>query len=130
MARGKEGFVSLPATSAGGTAKEIVPADGGLQVFELILRFFKAPEEFAGADVIISKINPDICKRRNTRPPSKIIITAPSPPSSLSPTSSSISIHHHSSSSTFSAPSALPQISMDDNFEEVWACVVVVRHAL
>lgn len=46
MARGKLDFHSLHATSSGGTAREIVAADEGLQIYELILRFFKAPEEF------------------------------------------------------------------------------------
>ena len=93
MARGKDGFVSLIATSAGGMAKEIVSADDGLRIYELVLRYFTAPEEFA-AD--ISAVNPGTCRYL----PGSNAVTARSP--SLSSSSSSSS-HFSSSRSTSSA---------------------------
>lgn len=52
IARGKLDFKSLMGTPFGGTAELLVAADEGLEIYELILRYFLAPEEFAGADGI------------------------------------------------------------------------------
>lgn len=90
MARGKDGFTSLLATSAGGAAKEIVSADDGLRIYELVLRYFTAPEEFAD----ISAVNPSFCGYLGPN-----VVTAP-PPSS----SSSTHLSSGSTSAAFSPP--------------------------
>lgn len=46
MARGKDGYTSLLASSAGGVAKEIIPAADGLRIHEILLRYFASPEVF------------------------------------------------------------------------------------
>ena len=53
-------FISLHTTSAGGTAREIVAADEGLQIYELILRFFIAPNEFGEEQVQTEKSHPNL----------------------------------------------------------------------
>ena len=110
MARGKLGFVSLHAISAGGTAKEIVSADNGLQIYELIFRYFTAPEEFASAaddddgiddNISTSTVSPSdtTCDgKSNTGPLLNEIMTTTSSSSFSSP-SSAFSLYHSVASS-------------------------------
>lgn len=136
MARGKDGFVSLLATSAGGAAKEIVSADDGLRIYELVLRFFTAPEDFAD----ISAVDSGTCDDMGPSDSSSNVTIAPSPSSSthlsLISTSAAYSPPTSPSSSPRSAISSgssdlsetlsllAPLTPSDDGFEGlgVWGC--------
>lgn len=111
MARGKDGFVSLLATSAGGAAKEIVPADDGLRIYELVLRFFTTPEDFTD----ILTVNSGTCGDLETSDCSSDVTTASSSPSSnLLPSISTLSACSPSIS-----PSSSPRSTVSSGSSEM-----------
>ena len=129
MARGKDGFASLLATSAGGTAEEIVPADDGLRIYELVLRFFTMPEEFADIftvnfdsysemEVSGSWSNNSAASASSSSNLSSLsTLTACSP--SITPSSSPRSVFSSESSEVSEALSSTPVTPTNDGFEEL-----------
>lgn len=101
----------MRSTSVGGVAKELVTADEGLLIYELVLRCFLAPEEFGDADGVSTAV-----ESGNVVISDVVINTAPSSSSSSSSSSASPPSFpgtHPSSSSSSSEPS-----SEEENKEE------------